>query len=173
MAYPLPTDFFQLHWFLPSRFCHPPTTSLIRSRPTDQVWRTGWTRKKSRISLSTHLKLVIVFSTHHKLAYSNDCHWLEFVLYSGICNPILFSPGDAPLEVQIVDQPDSQDVKEVSPGVHECSYKPKTGAPKQVSRHHITALFFWLIFVKKFLYVPGGPIIDTTLQSKMNAKLCK
>ena len=162
MAYPLPTDFFQLHWFLPSRFCHPPTTSLIRSRPTDQVWRTGWTRKKSRISLSTHLKLVIVFSTHHKLAYSNDCQYVVGICFCIlVCNPILFSPGDAPLEVQIVDQPDSQDVKEVSPGVHECSYKPKTGAPKQVSRHHIPALFLMSdFFCKKILYLPGGPIID-------------
>ena len=37
------------------------------------------------------------------------------------------------MEIEIIDQPDSQDVKEldVGGGVYDCSYKPKTGAPKQ------------------------------------------
>ena len=37
------------------------------------------------------------------------------------------------MEIEIIDQPDSQDVKELDDGggVFECSYKPKTGAPKQ------------------------------------------
>ena len=149
MAYPLPTDFFQLHWFLPSRFCHPPTTSLIRSRPTDQVWRTGWTRKKSRISLSTHLKLVIVFSTHHKLAYSNDCHWLEFVFVFWYVIRFYFLQATLPWKFRLWTSPTARTWRRFRLVFTSAVTSPRPGLPNRSLDITSQRFFLCLIFFVK------------------------